>query len=276
MIAVKSIDHVIIRIISDSKSKQTPTDLEQLLTRVLGIKKKEIRGILKELIQRGELEYTYHHGHTFLELSHQKPKQISERITLTPDRKTYRQAPGEIRVRLKAGGSFGMGDHPTTRLAIQGLEKGIHFLEQNQSLNQSNILDVGTGSGVLLISALKLGLQRGIGIDIDPCARVEARENLKINGLKNQACISNRPVKSLEGPFDTFNMITANLRYPTLLDMKADLIQKLANGGTLVLSGIKSDELDGLLDHYSNRKLKQIWLDTEKDWSGVLFIRKNN
>ena len=98
--------------------------------------------------------------------------------------------PGDIVVNIKAGAAFGTGCHPTTRLALTGLEKVCKNNLIPIGTENCRVLDIGTGSGVLSIAALKMGLDQGIGLDIDPCARAEAAENAVLNGLSKRLEIS--------------------------------------------------------------------------------------
>ena len=102
------------------------------------------------------------------------------------------------------------------------------------------ILDIGTGSGVLAIAALKLGLEMGLGLDIDPCARVEASENAELNGLSQRMDISGCSLDTLQG---VFFLITANLRFPTLKAYLKNMIDLTETGSFLVISGIKINEI---------------------------------
>jgi ribosomal protein L11 methyltransferase len=107
----------------------------------------------------------------------------------------------------------------------------------------------------------------GLGIDIDPCARVEATENVKINGLEDQIMISGQALDKMN---QRYTMVLANLRYPSLKRLYARLTEVTAERGTLILSGIKNDEVDDLLDVYTKSRFKYLWSADELGWAGVV------
>jgi len=171
-------------------------------------------------------------------------------------------------INLAQGVSFGTGQHPTTRLAVKGIDYALkecgHFKENKKTC----LLDVGTGSGILVIAAVLMGIKKGTGIDIDPCAIAEARENIKINGLEHRIDICDRAFEKIDR---VFSMITANLRYPTIKRLLPYMHEIVHKKGFVILSGIKTDEIKDLLDIYQEKgflcKLKEV----EQDWAGVVF-----
>ena len=86
----------------------------------------------------------------------------------------------------------------------------------------STVLDIGTGSGVLILTAVLGGMDGGMGIDIDSCARVEAAANVKINGLEDRIMISGQALETID---QRFSMVLANLRYPSLKKLFARLTE---------------------------------------------------
>jgi len=171
-------------------------------------------------------------------------------------------------INLAQGASFGTGQHPTTRLAVKGIDYTLkecgHFKEKKKVC----LLDVGTGSGILVIAAVLLGIKKGIAIDIDPCAIAEAGENIKINGLEDRIDICDRAFEKIDR---VFSMVTANLRYPTIKRMLPYMYETVHKKGFLVLSGIKTDEIKELLDIYQGKGFLCRWKEVEQDWAGVVF-----
>ena len=133
------------------------------------------------------------------------------------------------------------------------------------------MLDIGTGSGILVLAAVKMGVHRGVGIDIDPAARSEARENVSLNNLTGQIGISDQYLESIEGPF---NLVTANLRYPTLKKIGSCLRKIVSHEGFSVFSGIRSHESADLIKAYDRKGFDFLWREESHDWAGIVFKRK--
>jgi ribosomal protein L11 methyltransferase len=223
------------------------------------------------MVVSGDLTYTYEFGCTFLELSFAKPVRISKHFVLQPPGLQPSSAPDDVVVRIKAGAAFGAGNHPTTRLAIKGIEFVLHDCHISDRELNSNVLDIGTGSGVLLISAVLGGFKSGLGIDIDACARAEAAANASINGIKNRVSITGESLADIR---QRFSMILANLRYPTLRRLRFQIKERTEPNCFLVLSGIRDHERDDLINCYQEIQFRKLWVANELGWSGVV-LRKS-
>jgi len=244
--------------------------LGKILTDRFGAQKKALKKAVDDLIAAGELTYTYRHGCSFIEKSFAKPVRMSERIVLVPYGLSFAGDPDDVVIKLRHGISFGRGDHPTTRLALRGIEQAFHETGQLINTSDSSVLDIGTGSGVLAIACLLFGIKRAIGIDIDSCARKEAGENAEINGLGNRIEISGMPVEKIKGEF---SIVTANLRYPTLISLYPVLVDLTGTGSMLVISGIKVSEADELSGLYSKKHFRCLREEKEKGWACFVFKR---
>ncbi len=269
-IAAEPIDNIekeLIKAVSASQTRFTPPALEKMLCEKFATGKKQAKSILKNLVAKGELAYTYRYGCTFLELSFSKPVRISEFIVLRPPGISYDADPETVVIEIMSGASFGTGRHPTTRLALKGVEYAVKKSGAFLHKKETRLLDIGTGSGVLAIAAVLLGIEKGIGIDIDLCAIAEAKENVRINGLNSRIEIYDLPVEEIHSPF---SLIIANLRYPTLARLFAHICEITEPGAHAVLSGIKTDEIPDLLDIYTEKHFTQEWSAIEKDWAGLV------
>ena len=236
----------------------------------LKIRKNRVQRAIRDLVAAGELAYTFEHGRTFLEPSFDRPVRVGERIVLTPPGKEFHPGLGDLVICIAPGVSFGGGRHPSTRLALRGVEFALTHWEKPLAGPGSRMLDIGTGSGVLAIAALKLGIESGLGIDLDPCAVAEAKANLRLNGLEGRAFISDAPIESIRG---SFALIAANLRLPTLLCLAPAIAGWASRGTAVVISGIRLEEAQTLLSVYKNQSFVETWRDDEDDWMG-LALRK--
>jgi ribosomal protein L11 methyltransferase len=261
----------ILETVTNSEKKLTPRDLEQILLRRQSWGRHDIKTAIRDLVSKGELAYTYTYGCSFLERSFHRAVRISKKIVLKPPEIFYRREPGHIVIQIQPGVSFGTGQHPTTRLALRGIEQAILNEELINKNRATSALDIGTGTGVLAIAAVLLGINTALGLDIDPCARVEAKSNVKINELEDRVAIEDRQVENVNTPF---SLVIANLRYPTLKRICNNIFRITADGGIIVLSGIKPHEVKALVENYTTNGLEVRWRETEKSWS-ALYLRKN-
>ena len=268
---IQTISTDVIGTIESSPTKITPSVLEKLIFQKYGLNKKQIKTVIKNLVSSGELTYTYEFGSTFLERSFTRAVRISRYVVLTPPGHPYRCKPKDVLVQIKPGASFGIGRHPSTRLAIKGIE--FVLLGDPVIDRQKNrfVLDIGTGSGVLILTAVLGGMDGGLGIDIDSCARVEAAANVKINGLEDRILISGQSLETID---QRFSMVLANLRFPSLKKLFARLTEVIDKKGILILSGIKIGEVDDLLEVYTKTRFKCLWTVTELGWAGVVLLKK--
>jgi len=258
----------ILETVSGSQEKITPITLEKIISKKFALEKKQVKSIIQGLIAKGELIYTYQYGSTFLEKSFNRPVRISKHVVIKPPENSFASKPGDVVIDLAQGSSFGTGQHPTTRLALKGIDYALKEQGHFKANKKTSLLDVGTGSGILVITAVLMGIAKGTGIDIDPCAIAEAGENIKINGLEHRIDICNR---AFEKVHRVFSMVTANLRYPTIKRLLPYMYEILHKKGVVVLSGIKTGEIKDLLNIYQGKGFLCKWKEVEQDWVGVVF-----
>ncbi len=262
----------IISMVANSTAKITPFALEKRLFEEYTLNKRQIKSIIRNLVADGELAYTYEFGRTFLEQSFARPVRVSKHIVLLPPGRHYSAKPDDVIVKIKPGASFGAGNHPTTRLAIKGIEFVLLGGQVLDKTDNTSVLDIGTGSGVLLITAILCGLKSGLGVDIDACARVEAAENVRVNTLDDRVAISGQ---SLADIHQRFSVIIANLRFPSLKKMLSQINERAHTNCFLIFSGIRDYELEDLLKFYQQIQFEKIWTGNELGWSGVVLQRIN-
>jgi ribosomal protein L11 methyltransferase len=180
------------------------------------------------------------------------------RVTITPP--WSRQAsPAGVEVVIQPSMGFGTGHHATTRLCTQ--------LLQRLDCTNRHVLDVGTGSGVLAIVALRLGAASVLAIDDDPDALESARENLDLNGITSGIELRRTDFRDLAGrPFD---VVTANLTGGLLVKGAEVIVSAVAPGGHLVLSGITAEEEDEVRHSYESRLALQEVIG-EDGWVALL------
>ena len=157
------------------------------------------------------------------------PEQITSTMVVKPTWREHTPEPGQQVIEIDPGMAFGTGTHPTTALCIELLEKKVR--------SGHAILDVGTGSGILLIAAAKLGATQLTGVDLDPVAVEVAEANLRLNGIPeeqfNLSC--GNLTETVDGLFDG---VVANILADVIVDLLDHLAPLLKPGGWLICSGI--------------------------------------
>jgi ribosomal protein L11 methyltransferase len=253
-----------------SQGRWPPNQIIRELGRCLKIRKNQVQQAIRELVAAGELVYTFEHGRTFIEPSFDRPVRVARHIVLSPPGREFLPGPGDVVIRIISGAAFGAGRHPTTRLALRGVEFVLTHCEKTVS---RRMLDIGTGSGVLALAAVKLGIESGIGIDLDPCAVAEAKANVRLNALEGRIDISDVPAESLGG---SFALITANLRLPTLLRLAPALAGWACLGSAVVASGLRTEEKEPMLSAFAKQSFRLIWCEAQGDWLGLALQKTNS
>jgi ribosomal protein L11 methyltransferase len=262
----KTVCREVLAMVDGSKQRLTPGELKTRLCATEMVDDITLRAAIRDLVLSRELKYTYQFGCSFIEKSYEKPMRISNRVILKPPDLVFEPACQDIVIEILKGAAFGFGDHATTRLAIQGIEAALSTHHGIIADDNSRALDIGTGSGVLAIAAVLLGMPRAVGIDIDPCARAEAKNNIKLNGLEHRIEIHNTPVEDIKEPYA---LITANLRYPTLGRLCSHIAEITEKKGAVVASGITCGEVETLLDEFTRNGFQCTWKSDEKGWAGM-------
>ena len=155
---------------------------------------------------------------------------VGHRIVIQPDWLSYDPKPDDIVVKLDPGLAFGTGLHPTTRACLRSVEDRVAVGMQ--------VLDVGTGSGILAIAALGGGAAGVVALDVDPIATKAAAGNLARNGLADRATIATGSLPSELAPAGSFDAVMANIIASVIIDLASDLRAVLRPGGILIAGGI--------------------------------------
>jgi ribosomal protein L11 methyltransferase len=260
----------ILKYVTASPARRTPRFLKKTICETYGLDKAHVSAALKDLVARRELEYTYEFGNSYLVAAFNKPVRISTHVVVQPPGHRYRPLTDDIVIEIKPGAAFGDGRHPTTRLGVKAIEFLLKDVRPDRLSENCCVLDIGTGSGILAIAAVCLGIKKGLGIDVDPSAFAEATENIALNNLQNRVFISNRSIDSID---QVFLMVIANLRYPSLINYYPRISKLTDSGGWAVLSGFRLHERDDLMELYTANHFECIQTTAELDWAAALLKR---
>jgi ribosomal protein L11 methyltransferase len=171
---------------------------------------------------------------------HYRPISIGKNLVIVP---AWLENPDQSRVaiRIDPGMAFGTGTHPTTQLCLELIE---YFYRSKTSTGA--VIDIGCGSGILTIAALKLGAQYGLGVDIDPEAVAASRENAVLNGVEGRLELSLgslSDVRSGDHSIAQAPLVLANILAPVLVSLLDEGLGELTSpDGWLVLSGILAEQ----------------------------------
>ena len=188
------------------------------------------------------------------------PEKITDRIVIKPTWRDYLQNEKEIVLEIDPGMAFGTGTHPTTRMCIALIEK---------YLNKSDtFLDVGTGSGILMIAAAKLGAGKILGTDNDAVAAETARKNLMHNQIPESAfAIINGDL--VNGITQRFDLAAANLTTKAVSILLENIPKILLKDGIFICSGILLADKNKILDEIKHAGLRNIEILVDEDWISI-------
>ena len=188
-------------------------------------------------------------------------QRIGKRLLLRPSWEPVEGEPGDVVLTIDPEHAFGSGDHETTRLVLGFLDARVKGGER--------VLDVGCGSGILSIAAIRLGAASSVAIDIEQDAAVVTERNAALNGVAERITASTMPLDTIEG---TYDLVLANIETRVLVHMPDALQARMAPGALLVLSGILRKERDELLAAYRSMEVDE--LVEEGEWCAVVLSRR--
>ena len=175
-------------------------------------------------------------------------------------------------IHIDPGTAFGTGMHETTQLCIRQLKKHV--------TKETRILDVGCGSGILGMLALKFGAAYSVGTDLDPCAIDATYENMEVNGITRDQyevmignIIDDKEVQDKVG-YDKYDIVVANILADVLVPLTPVILNQLKKGGVYITSGIIDDKEDTVVEAVKAAGLEVLEVTHQGEWVSVT-ARKN-
>lgn len=214
---------------------------------------------------------------------HYKPILIGERLLILPAW-LENPDPNRIPIKIDPGMAFGTGTHPTTQLCLELMERSFENRESGIgnrltnpdsrfSIHESRVIDVGCGSGILSIAALKLGADKVLGVDIDIESVKNSRENADVNGVGEELLLGQGSVTEVlagQFPFKSAPLVVANILAPVLIRLfDAGLADLVEPNGEIILSGILDHQAESVIEAGQAKGLKRGEIRQMKDWVAI-------
>ncbi|RGO49803.1 50S ribosomal protein L11 methyltransferase [Dorea formicigenerans] len=175
-------------------------------------------------------------------------------------------------IHIDPGTAFGTGMHETTQLCIRALKKYV--------TSETEILDVGCGSGILGMLALKFGAKHSLGTDLDPCAIDATHENMEVNGIRKDQyevmignIIDDTAVQDAVG-YEKYDIVAANILADVLVPLTPVIIHQMKPGAVYITSGIIEDKEQVVVDAVKAAGLEVLEVNHQGEWVSVV-ARKN-
>lgn len=199
-----------------------------------------------------------------------KPVTVGEKLVIKPSWEDYSGDGNRIILEIDPASSFGTGQHHTTRLCLELLEKSLS--------DGDSVLDMGCGSGILSIGAVLLGAGNAVAVDIDENSAVTAAENAEKNHIPNEKyktyfgniLTDEKLADRIDAKYD---VITANIVADVLIAMKTHFARYLRENGVLIVSGIITERMDEVIDAIVSAGFEKTEVNTKEGWAAVKFVK---
>ncbi|MFP4158319.1 MAG: 50S ribosomal protein L11 methyltransferase [Desulfobacterales bacterium] len=192
--------------------------------------------------------------------AHFHPVKISEGIVIKPTWRDYFPQNHETVIELDPGMAFGTGTHPTTAMCLRLIER---FMKPG-----FRVLDIGTGSGILMVAAARLGAGMLLGVDNDPVAVGVAEENLLVNGVEKEKFKLNTG-NLVDAVTGTWDLAAANILTATIVPMIPQIPSVLAPGAVFIASGILGINKDSVSEALEKSGFEILEILSEDEWIGI-------
>jgi ribosomal protein L11 methyltransferase len=200
---------------------------------------------------------------------HFQIERYGRRIVVVPSWREYAPSGDDAVIRLDPGMAFGTGQHETTRMCLEELERAVR--------PGAAVLDAGCGSGILSLAAARLGASHVTAVDVDPdCVRV-TRENARANGLDasiraGQGSLDER-WPFAEAPDRRFDVVVANIVARAIIDLAKPLVRALKPDGTLIVSGVIGEREREVADALAAAGARVVEARAMGDWRCLIAVR---
>ena len=186
---------------------------------------------------------------------------ITDNIIIKPSWDDYEASEGETVIEIDPGMAFGTGTHETTALCVEFLEKYVP--------GKKKLLDIGCGSGILMLIGKRLGAEKVVGIDIDSNVKDVVIENFEKNNIKdNYEIIIGDLVEDINEKYD---LVVSNILVDVLTELLENIEKTLEKGATVIFSGIIKDKEEDFLRKTKEHNLVEIDRNEKNNWVSLVF-----
>ncbi len=226
----------------------------------------KVRNLLSSLVKENLIE-TFEVSESLLESKNWNEEwekkinviKVSDKIVIKPSFRKYQAVKDEIILVIDPKMSFGTGEHQTTKIVLQLLEK---YIKANDK-----VLDVGSGTALLGIAASKLGANSVIAVDNDEWCYINGKENAERNEIDNIDIVMGTIDDVTESGFD---LVLANININVLIEIKESLFKKVKPSGNLILSGILNSDLKEIKRQFTGLGLTALEFHQIDEWIGIV------
>ena len=252
---INETDSGLIAFVGSSKNIQR-NDIKKILEKIVDEKQIKSFTIEEEILEDKNWNEEYEKNVRVIE--------VTDRIVIKPSFKDYTAKKDQIIIRIDPKMSFGTGEHATTRLVLQFIEKYLH--------DGDKVLDVGSGTGVLGIGAVLLGAKSALCIDNDEWCSLNGDENVKGNNLQDKVEIRLAEINQIIEK--DFNLIVANINKHILLEIAEKIKEKIKETGILILSGLLIIDEEDIKQRFAQLGFKPINKSVMDEWCALVFQLK--
>ena len=189
--------------------------------------------------------------------------EVSDKLVIKPSFREYQSKPGQIIITIDPKMSFGTGEHQTTKLVLQLLEK---YVSKN-----IKVLDVGSGTGVLAIASIKLGASSAVAIDNDEWCSLNGKENCQLNEAADKIDVRLGEIKDIKEK--DFDLITANIQKNILMEIAEEIKIRLKTGGNVILSGLLFNDEKEIVEKYTSIGFKFLEKQSLDEWIAIVLSK---
>jgi len=187
--------------------------------------------------------------------------EVSDKFVIRPSFRKYEPKPGKIVIEIDPKMSFGTGEHQTTKLILQLLEKYIK--------RGDKVLDIGAGTGILSIAAIKLGAASAVAVDNYEWCLLSGKENCKLNLVSDKVDVRLGEVEDIIEK--DFELILANIQKNILLKIAGEIKTRIKPGGYLILSGLLISDENEIKQKFMEQNFKLIEVKKMDEWIAMVF-----